>query len=135
MMVNIEIDFVTTPVGSDQTPAGHTDINIPVTWPEDRWLLGWGPWVGWGKGSVGEGHLALLITGPDGGFLPLFMRGPHKESNAVMYDLAACCDFFPSGYARFVKAGEQLILQLHYSNLGTDPFGIQGSARLFTVKA
>jgi hypothetical protein len=135
-MTNIEVGFLVTPLAQSETP--NTDVNESLTWPEDRWLIGWGPWIGVDKGNVFEGHLALLhIPQADpslGG--ALFMRGPHKEIPSA-YDYAGQLDFFPAGCGRFIKAGDTILLQLHYTDTGSDPgtFAIQGSARIFSIKA
>lgn len=132
----VEIDFITTPV---YTESGVFNADVLV-WPEPRYLIGWGPWIGVDKNNCFEGHLALDHIPQDASqkTVPVFMRGLHKEGPGLLYDEAICCDFFPSGCGRFVAAGDQLLLQLAATNTGdaTDGnFGIQGSARIFSVKA
>jgi hypothetical protein len=132
-MLNVEVDFLVTDV------VLKTDtVYARFTAPEDRWVIGWGPWVGVDKGNVFEGHLALShVAAADGTVTGLFMRGPHKEADSVMYDVAGNCDFFPTGTGRFVKAGDQLLLTLHCTDTGSlppQPFGVQGSIRVFSVK-
>src|SRR5579864_2087813 len=133
MTNNVEIDFLTTPV---ITKSGSHETEL--VWPEARYLIGWGPWLGVDKGNVFEGHLALNHVPRDTSkTMPVFMRGPHKEAEDVMYDVAGGCDFFPSGTDRLIAVGEKVVLELYSTDTGSKAgtFGIQASARVFSVKA
>jgi hypothetical protein len=132
LMQNVEVDFLVT----DIVQKSDT-VYKQLTWTEDRWVIGWGPWIGVNKGNVFEGHLALshVITSDPEVVTGLFMRGPHKENEAA-YDYAQNCDFFPEGTGRLVKAGEPMVLTLHCTDTGSQAnyFGVQGSIRIYSVK-
>lgn len=114
------------------TDGKFATVRVELEWPEDRYLIGWSPWIGYGHGSVLESHLILLHDQEQ-----LFVRGPHKESGAVMYDEAQIADFFPAGTGRLVKAGEKVALEFLVVNIGTPPakMGGQANARIFSVVA
>ena len=132
-------DVAMNPIQVDRLGTGVLSPNLgqiatetqQITWPENRWLVGWSPWIGYGRGTVLESHLILFH-----GTTQLFVRGPHKEGPSFMYDCASNCDFFPSGSARFVKAKEVVSIQFLVSNTGSNPpaVGGQANARIFTVK-
>src|ERR1700674_3701776 len=120
VMNNVEIDVLGT--GVLQPGYGQYKIDAPtLTWKEDRWLIGWAPWIGYGRTSMLESHLLLSHQG-----LTVFLRGPHKESDGQMYDLTGA-EFFPPGCGRLVKAGEVIGMQFLVSNTGypTTPCGGQ----------
>jgi len=131
-MIEVLDDFLVTPLlRADGT------VYVVITWPQNRWLIGWGPWLGCDKDNLFEGHLALnYYPGPNP--QPIWMLGPHKESSAKMYDEAGGKEkFFPSGYGIFISAGSEVLLELHGIDTGSVPgtFALQGSARVFTVLA
>jgi hypothetical protein len=131
-MQNILDDFIVT----DLLKQDGTIYKV-LTWHENRYLIGWGPWLGCDKDNVFEGHLALnYFPGPDP--VPVFMLGPHKEASSKMYDEAGGMEkFFPSGYGIFISAGSEILLELHGTDTGSPPgtFALQGSARVFSVLA
>lgn len=143
-MRHVETDFIVTKI---LTASG--DDNKELTWPEPRWLIGWGPWIGVDKGNVFEGHLALDHVMADGTAVPIFMRGPHKERSLVSYDYAGQCEFFPAKRGRLIKPGDKLVIQLHVTDtsafvvkgsmeeqeVALSKFAAQGSVRVFSVKA
>ena len=106
--------------------------SAPLTWPQNRWLIGWSPWIGVARGTIFEGHLILLVNGAR-----IFLRGRHKEVDA-MYDVGKSPDFFPFGYGVFVPAGTPIALQLLATNTGTPPdvdVGVAANAMIFSVPA
>lgn len=131
-MQAIEVDMIGGPVlwvnGGDP-PATQVET---LTWPEARYLLGWAPWMGYGSQSCFESHYMLLHNDTQ-----LFVRGPHRDSAAVMYDEARTSEFFPSGYGRYVRAGEPIQVELLVNPLTAVgvPVGAQANARIFSVKA
>ncbi len=129
-MYHVEVDFVNTPVLAPASGAPPVFNYQAFSWPEDRFLIGWDPWMGFGKQSELESHIVLYAEG-----IQLFLRGPHKESPNQMYDITGA-EFFPSGYGRFVPKGGVITLEFLYSNTSSPgvPVGGQANARIFSVK-
>lgn len=99
-----------------------------IRWVEDRWLLGWEPWYGCGLGTIMEGHVLLLHEGR-----PIFVVGPHKEDPRTMYTPGGPV-FFPAGAGLYIRAGEQLALEVLARNTGNVRGGFHGNARIYTVR-
>ncbi len=129
-MQSVEVDILGTDVLKPALGQIQTE-NADLTWPEDRYLIGWSPWIGYGKGSVLESHFILIHNGTQ-----LFLRGPHKENPVTMYDCAATAEFFPAGTGRLVHAGEKVSVQFLVLDTGSQPgqIGGQANARIFSVK-
>ncbi len=130
-MQNVEVDVVGTGVLKPDLGKIQTQ-ELDIIWQEDRYLIGWAPWIGYGKGSVLESHFILMHNG-----VQLFVRGPHKENSSVMYDCANPSEFFPDGTGRLVRAGEKVTMQFLVLNTGSQPgqIGGQANARVFSLKA
>jgi hypothetical protein len=137
-LTNVEPDFLCTDVLTSTIKP--TIQEKELSWPEDRYVVGWNPWIGYGKGGEFESHLILLheIPGPNGTppiDVQLFARGPHKENQSVMYDEAKSSDFFRANEGRLVLVGEKVKIQFLISNTapGQQAQG-QANARIFSVR-
>ncbi len=129
-MYHVEIDFLNTPVLAPVSGSPPVFNYQQLTWPEDRFLIGWAPWMGFGKGSELESHLILYAAG-----VQCFLRGPHKEGSPEMYDITGS-EFFPEDFGRFVPKGGVITIEFCYSNTSVPgtPVGGQANARIFSVK-
>jgi len=131
-MISVEVDTIALAGGKPLGQAVLTKLLIqqsdPLLWPQDRYLIGWAPWIGFGKGSVLECHLMLFHRDQS-----IFLLGPHKENSSVVYDCTRP-DFFPSGYGRLIKTGEPLSVQLVANPTGAYA-GVAANARVFSVLA
>ena len=127
---NIEIDVLGTGILTPSYGSRPSLATTSLYWPEDRWLLGWSPWIGFGRATILESHLILRHNGTS-----VFVRGPHKESDGQMYDLTGS-EFFPTGTGRLVKAGETVGIEFLVSNTGypLTPSGGQANARIYSIK-
>src|SRR5258708_6889243 len=128
-MTNVEVDTLGTGVLAPPSGTPPQYANVTLTWSEDRFLIGWAPWIGYGKQCEIESHLILYAGGHQ-----IFLRGPHKESGNQIYDYTGS-DFFPAGYGRFVPKGTVITLQFLVSNTAFPgvPIGGQSNARIFSV--
>jgi len=99
-----------------------------VVWSQDRYILGWSPWIGWDRGAIMESHLALFV-----GSKRVFLRGAHKENSSVFYDEAKSSEFFPSGYGFLVPAGTPVILQFSCHSTGQIIFNSRANAVVYSV--
>ncbi len=123
---NLEVTFLDS--GPFTIAPGAVEVrNLNASFPENRVIVGWMPWMGFARGGVLEGHILLLH-----GTTQLFLRGPHKENPSVYYDVPQAM-FFPAGTGRIVPAGETITVQVLASNTGTSPTAAHGNARIFTV--
>lgn len=131
-LINVETDVLYTDVLSPVS-GQRLSAEVPLNWLEDRYLIGWSPWLGFGHGNVIEAHCILIHRSAGKPDAQLFLRGPHKETN-VMYDLCRA-DFFPAGHGRFIPKGDQVLISFLVANVSYVVVYGQANARIFSVKA
>lgn len=131
-MNRVEVDILGTKVLWVKAGEAAVVERNTLTWPEPRWLIGWAPWMGYGSTHCFESHYMLQHNGTS-----LFVRGPHRDSGATMYDEAKGSEFFPPDHGRYVAAGEPVSTEFLINPLGPigSLVGGQANARIFSVKA